>query len=170
MKEFLRKFVKFADKLNVFVGVWVAQLVILLTFIVVYEVIRRKIFNSPTSWAFEFSTFLYGGMFILGAGYTHYENRHVAIDVLEEKLPKKIRIWIKILSFFIFFLPFVGALLFASTQYAWHSWVTNEHSWSAWKPPIYIYKTVMPVGFFLLFIEGVSKLIKDVFELKGEKI
>jgi len=170
MKNFLRKFVKFADKINTIVGVAAAQLVILLTFIVVYEVIRRKIFNSPTTWAFEFSTFLYGGMFILGAGFTHLHDRHVAIDVFEEKFPKKVRYWIRIITFFIFFLPFVGALLFASTQYAWHSWVTHEHSWSAWRPPIYIYKTVMPVGFFLLFIEGISRLIKDIFKLKGEEI
>jgi TRAP-type mannitol/chloroaromatic compound transport system permease small subunit len=170
MKKLLIKFVKIAEKLNVVIGVAAAQLVILLTFIVVYEVIRRKIFNSPTSWAFEFSTFLYGGMFILGAGFTHLYDRHVAIDVFEEKLPPKVRCWLRIITFFIFFLPFVSALLFASTQYALHSWITHEHSWSAWKPPIYIYKTVMPVGFFLLFIEGVAKLIKDIFELKGEKI
>ncbi len=170
MKKFLKKFVAFADKLNIVVGVMAAQIVILLTFIVVYEVVRRKVFNSPTSWAFEFSTFLYGGMFILGAGYTFYENRHVAIDVVEEKLPVKIRCYMRIVCFFIFFLPFVGALLYSSILYAYHSWATLEHSWSAWRPPIYIYKTVMPVGFFLLFIEGVAKLIRDIFELKGEEV
>ena len=170
MKKFFIGFVKFAEKINTIVGVAAAQLVILLTFIVVYEVIRRKIFNSPTSWAFEFSTFLYGGMFILGAGYTHLQDRHVAIDIFEEKFSPRVRCWLRIITFFIFFLPFVSALLFASTQYALHSWLTNEHSWSAWRPPIYIYKTVMPVGFFLLFIEGVAKFIRDIFELKGEKI
>ncbi len=170
MKNFLKKFVKFADKLNILVGVWASYLVLVLTFVVVYEVIRRKIFNSPTSWAFEFSTFLYGGMFILGAGYTYYHDMHVSIDVLEERFPEKVRTWIRIITFLLFFLPFVAGIFYASVTYTIDSWQTHEHSWSAWAPPIYIYKTVMPVGFFLLLIEGIAKFIRDIFKLKGEEI
>ncbi len=170
MKNFLKKFVKFADKLNLVVGVWASYIVLVLTFVVVYEVIRRKVFNSPTSWAFEFSTFLYGGMFILGAGYTHYYDMHVSIDVLEERFPEKVRIWLRIITFFIFFLPFMLGIFYASLTYTLDSWMTHEHSMSAWAPPIYIYKTVMPVGFFLLLIEGISKCIKDFFKLKGEEL
>ncbi len=170
MKKWLKRFVHFADKLNLVIGVWASYLVILLTFIVVYEVIRRKIFNSPTSWAFEFSTFLYGGMFILGAGYTHYYDMHVSIDVLEERFPEKVRTWLRIITFIIFFLPFMSGLFYASLTYTIDSWMTHEHSMSAWAPPIYIYKTVMPVGFFLLLIEGIAKFIRDIFKLKGEEI
>jgi TRAP-type mannitol/chloroaromatic compound transport system permease small subunit len=54
--------------------------------------------------------------------------------------------------------------------YAGHSWAVNEHSWSAWKPPLYLYKTVMPLGLILLFIQGLSKFIRDIYRLKGVEI
>ncbi len=170
MREALIKFIKFSDKINTFVGVWSAQIVIIMMLIVVYEVMMRKVFNSPTIWAFELSTFFYGGMFILGAGYAHLHDAHVSIDVFEEKFPDRVRCWLRIITFFIFFIPFVGALFFSSAEYTYKSWVMNEHSWSPWKPPIYLYKAVMPIGFLLLLIEGVAKLIKDILYLKGEKI
>ncbi|MCU0596411.1 MAG: C4-dicarboxylate ABC transporter permease, partial [Desulfobacterota bacterium] len=72
--------------------------------------------------------------------------------------------------FWLIFVPFVGAFTYAATLYAAHSWSVWEHSWSAWKPPLYPYKTLMPVSMFLLFLQGIANFFREYYELKGEKI
>ena len=73
-------------------------------------------------------------------------------------------------TFVIIFIPFVGALTYASFVYAAHAWVIHEHSWTAWKPPLYPYKTVMPVAMVMLLVQVIANFIRDIYKLKGEKI
>lgn len=166
----MKKFVRAVDAFNEFFGKNVALLILPLVFVVVYEVIARKVFRAPTIWAFEVTVWLYGAHFMLGAAYTYLHDRHVRIDIIYQKLPSKIRLWLSMLTFLFIFVPFVGGLSYAAVVYAAHSWAAWEHSWSAWKPPLYIYKTVMPVGLILLFIQGLSRFIRDIYRLKGEEI
>ena len=166
----MKKFVRAVDRFNEIFGKLVALLILPLMFVVVYEVVARRGFQSPTIRAFEMTIYLYGAHFMLGAAYTHLHDRHVRIDVLSQRLPEKAQIWLSIITFFLIFAPFVGCLTYAAIDYAGHSWATWEHSWSAWKPPLYPYKTVMPVALFLLFIQGLAKLIRDIYRLKGVEI
>jgi len=107
---------------------------------------------------------------MFGMGVTYLFDRHVRIDIIALQFPQKVQLWLRILTFILIFLPFVGALTYASISYAAHSWAVWEHSWSAWKPPLYPYKTVMPVTLFLLLIQGVATFIRDIYKLKGEDI
>jgi TRAP-type mannitol/chloroaromatic compound transport system permease small subunit len=61
-------------------------------------------------------------------------------------------------------------MLWSGTEYAAKSWMQLEHSWSAWKPPLYPFKTIIPVSLFLLLIQGLANFIKEWYQLKGEKI
>ena len=166
----MKKFVRAVDAFNEFFGKYVALLILPLVFVVVYEVVMRKVFMSPTNWAFEMTVYLYGAHFMLGAAYTHLHDRHVRIDIISQRFPEKVRLWISILTFLFIFLPFVGCLSYAAVGYAAHSWMAWEHSWSAWKPPLFPYKTVMPVAKILLLIQGFAKFIRDIYSLKGEEI
>ncbi len=166
----MKRFVRAVDSFNEYFGRAVALLMLPLVFVVVYEVIARKVFRAPTIWAFEMTVYLYGAHFMLGAAYTYLHNRHVKIDILSSKLPDKVQTVLSILTFLFIFVPFVGALTYASIKYAAHSWSVWEHSWSAWKPPLFLYKSVMPVALILLFIQGLSKFIRDIYLLKGEEI
>ncbi|AFM24920.1 TRAP transporter small permease subunit [Desulfomonile tiedjei] len=166
----MKKFVRAVDVFNEFFGKNMALLILPLVFVVVYEVIARKIFHSPTVWAFEVTVWLYGAHFMLGAAYTHLHDRHVRIDILSQKLPEKVQIWLSVITFWLLFVPFVGGLSYAAVSYAAHSWASWEHSWSAWKPPLYLYKTVMPVGLLLLFLQGAANFVRDIYRLKGEEI
>jgi len=166
----MKKFVRAVDAFNEFCGRYVALLIIPLVLVVTYEVILRKIFHSPTIWAFEMTVYLYGAHFVLGAAYTYLHDRHVRVDILSSRLPVKIRLWLSIVTFLVIFVPFVGGLSWAAVMYAGHSVAVGEHSWSAWKPPLYIYKCVMPVGFIMLFVQGVAFFIRDIYRLRGEEI
>jgi TRAP-type mannitol/chloroaromatic compound transport system permease small subunit len=166
----MKKFVRAVDAFNEFFGKNVALLILPLVFVVVYEVVARKVFRSPTVWAFEVTVWLYGAHFMLGAAYTHLHDRHVRIDILSQKLPTKVQLWLSIITFLFLFVPFVGGLSYAAVAYAAHSWAGWEHSWSAWKPPLYLYKTVMPIGFIILFLQGLANFVRDIYRLKGEEI
>ncbi len=166
----MRKFVAMVDRVNEFLGKWIALLILPMIGVVVYEIIARRVFGSPTTWAFEMTIYLYGAHFMLGAAYTHLYDRHVRIDIIAQQFPEKIRLWLNIITFLLIFLPFVGCLSYAAVVYAAHSWHVLEHSWSAWKPPLYPYKTVMPVAMIMLLIQGISNFIKYIYRLKGEEL
>jgi len=166
----MKKFVHAVDAFTEFTGNWFSLLILPMTFVVMYEVVARKVFHAPTRWGFEMTVFLYGAHFMLGMAITYLYDRHVRIDVILLQLPEKVQLWLRILTFIFIFLPFVGALTIGSIKYAAHSWSICEHSWSAWKPPLYPYKTVLPVSFILLMVQGFANFFRDIYKLKGEEI
>jgi TRAP-type mannitol/chloroaromatic compound transport system permease small subunit len=107
---------------------------------------------------------------MLGMAYTLLLDRHVRIDVIVMQLSEKIQLWLRIITFVIIFIPFVGALTYAAIVFAAESWSILELSSTAWKPPIYPFKTIMPIAMLLLLAQGVANFIRDIYKLKGESI
>jgi len=155
------------DALNEKVGIYTSYLVLPLIGVVAYEVLMRYGFNAPTSWGFEMTTFLYGVHFILTLGFAHKHDGHVAIDIFEARLPKKPRTILRIISNLVLFIPTVGLLAIWSVLYAKTSWMDWERASSSWAPAVYPYKTLMAIGFILLFLQGVAKLIQDFRALRS---
>lgn len=149
------------NRLNNFTGVMTSYLALPLIIVVVYEVFMRYVFNAPTSWGFEATTFIYGMHFVLGFGYTFKHNGHVAIDVFEARLPTRPRTLLRIIVSIGLFIPTIGLLAFYSIIYAKDSWSMLEHASTSWAPPVYPFKTIMAIGFVLLFLQGIAKLIED---------
>ena len=155
------------DALNEKVGVASSFLILPLVGVVVYEVFMRYVFSSPTAWGFELTTFLYGVHFMLGLAYTHKHDGHVSIDVFESRLSDKLRIRLRIASNLVIFIPTIGLLSIWSVKYAATSWGMRELASSSWAPAIYPYKTLMAIGFVLLFFQGVAKLLVDFRALRN---
>lgn len=156
------------DTINEYAGRATSVVIYALLFVVVFEVISRKVFNAPTVWGFDLSTMLYSAMFLLGGGYTLKYKGHVAIDVLTVRLSKKNSAIITILSYIVFFFPFMAVLIYVSGAFALQSWGDLERSQSPWNQPLYHFKTLMPIGFGLLFIQGVSEFIKTIINMKED--
>jgi len=161
----MRKFAQAIDTLNENAGYYSAFLVLPLLCVVSYEVIMRYGFNAPTSWGFEATTFLYGVHFVLGLGYTHKHNGHVAIDVFEVRLATRTRTLLRIAVNLIIFIPTMGLISIWSVIYAGTAWMQGELASSSWAPPLYPFKTLMAIGFVLLFLQGIAKLIHDFHHL-----
>lgn len=166
----LKKFVRAVDAVNERVGRFTSWALVPLTAVVAYEVFMRKVFNAPTTWVFEVTVYLYGFNYMMAMGTVMKYDKHVRIDIITLQLPQRIQLYLRLITFWLVFVPFVGAMLYAGIEYAAKSWMQWEHSWSAWKPPLYPYKTVIPVSLFLLFIQGAANFIRELYELKGEKI
>lgn len=155
------------DALNEKIGVFSSFLILPLVGVVVYEVFMRYVFSSPTSWGFELTTFIYGVHFMLGLAYTHKHDGHVSIDVFESRLPDKFRTRLRIASNLVIFIPTIGLLTIWSIKYAATSWGMRELASSSWAPAIYPYKTLMAIGFVLLFLQGIAKLLVDFRALRN---
>ena len=155
--------------LNERVGRWTSFLAIPLIVVVVYEVLMRYLFNSPTVWGFEATTFIYGMHFILGFAYTHKHDGHVAIDIFESRLQFRPRTILRVIVNLVLFVPTVVLLAVWSVIYASTSWQNWERASTSWAPPLYPFKTIMAIGFILLFLQGIAKLIADIRSLKSQQ-
>jgi len=163
------KLLRTIDSANENAGRLVAYLILPLVAVVIYEVFMRRVLNMPTTWAFDMTTYLYGGHFMLGLGYCMLYDRHVRIDVIAEQFPGNIQLWLRIITFWILFVPYLFALSYASVEFALDSWLQWERGQNTWRPPVYIVKTVMPVAGLLLLFQGFSNFIKDWRKLKGTR-
>ena len=97
------------DLINLWAGRLTALLMVPMIFIIMWEVIARYVFNSPTDWAFETSLFIFGGFVVLGGGYTLYTNGHVNMDVFFSRLSLRRRAILDVVTsvfFFLFILSF----------------------------------------------------------------
>ena len=159
---------KSINGLNEKVGYFTSFLVLPLVLVVTFEVMMRYAFNAPTVWVFEATTLLYGTHYMLGFAYTLKYDGHVAIDVFEGRLPQRPRTILRIIVSMILFLPTVGMLSIWSVIYASDSWHNWERASTSWAPPLYPFKTLMAIGFILLFLQGVAKLIHDFRSLKEQ--
>jgi len=165
----MRKLHQWIDNINNAVGKGASYLIIVTALIVLFEVFMRYLFNKPTLWALELTTFTYGAYFMLGAGYVYLLRKHVHIEIVEQRFSDRVRAILRIITFWVIFLPFVGSMFLRSIFYASKSWSMWERAWTAWAPPLFPIKTIMPVAFLLLLLQGFSNFLKDVEYLKGGK-
>lgn len=156
------------DSINEYAGRITSVVIYALLLVVVFEVISRKIFNAPTVWGFDLSVMLYAAMFLLGGGYALKYKAHVAIDVLTTRFSKKTQALISIVSYLVFFFPFMIVIIYVTGAFALQSWADLERSQSPWNQPLYHFKTLMPIGFSLLFLQGISEFLKTIMNLKGD--
>lgn len=154
------------DAFNEKFGLYASYLILPLIIVVVWEVFMRYGFNTPTSWAFELTVFLYGIHFSFALAYAHKHNTHVAIDVLEARLSTKNRLILRIVTNLVMFIPSIGLLTYHVCVMAVNSWQQWEHASSSWAPAIYPFKSLMAIGFILFFLQGLAKLIHDISSLK----
>ena len=154
------------DALNEKVGIYSSYLILPLIGAVLYEVFMRYVFNAPTSWGFEMTTFLYGTHFMLGLGDALRTNTHVQIDIFESRMQAKSRTILRIITGLVLFVPAIGFMTFGAIKYAVTSWTMLEHASSSWGPAIYPYKTVMAIGFVFFFLAGIAKLLQDFRALR----
>ena len=157
----MQRFLLTVDKLSTLVGHAFSFLIVLLTLHVSWEVFSRYVLNNPRAWAFDGMIMLYGTLFMMAGAYTLSKNGHVRGDVLYGFFEPRTQATIDLILYFLFFIPGVFALTYAGYFYAAESWAINEHSnITADGPPIYPFKTVIPIAGAFLLLQGVVEIIR----------
>jgi TRAP-type mannitol/chloroaromatic compound transport system permease small subunit len=155
------------DRVSTFIGQFFAWSIVVLTFAVSFEVFSRYVFGRPTDWAFDASYILYGTLFIMAGAYALSRNAHVRGDFLYRAWQPRTQARMDLLLYFLFFFPGIIAFIYSGYGFAAQSWVTHEHSaYSPDGPPIYHYKTLIPVTGVFLLLQGVVEVVRCLVCLK----
>ncbi|WEN41599.1 hypothetical protein CKCBHOJB_01152 [Thauera sp. GDN1] len=164
----LLRFSRIVDAVSRFFGKFIIWLVLAATLISAANAIARKAFNIGSNAFLEIQWYLFGAVFLLGAGYTFLQNAHVRIDVVAARLSMRTRMFIDIAGIIVFVLPMCWFMI----QFAWPvvvgAYASGEMSSNAgglirW--PVY---ALVPLGFALLGLQAISELIKRFAFLQGK--
>jgi TRAP-type mannitol/chloroaromatic compound transport system permease small subunit len=163
----LLKFSGAVDWLNTQVGKWIIWLILGSTVISGLNAVVRKAFNSSSNAYLEVQWYLFAAAFLLAAGYTLLQGEHVKIDVISSKLSKRKQIWIDVIGFAFFLTPVCIVILYYGIPFFLQGLRSGEMSSNAgglirW--PVYL---MIPIGFGLLLLQGLSELIKRIAFLRG---
>ncbi|MGE0332856.1 MAG: TRAP transporter small permease subunit [Ramlibacter sp.] len=158
----------FIDRLNTWIGRLSMWLILATTLISAGNAIVRKAFDSSSNALLEIQWYLFAGVFMLGAGYALLKNAHVRIDFVSSRLSARTRNWIDVVGFVLVLMPLCAMCIYLSWPFFMQAWTSGEMSSNAgglirW--PVYL---LIPVGFALLMLQGVSELIKRLAFLRGQ--
>lgn len=165
--QFLLSFSRLIDKINEAIGKNVSWLILLAVLVCTINSIVVKVANIGSNAYLELQWYLYAAVFLLASAYTLKRNEHVRIDVITSHLSKRTNAWIDIFGFAFFLLPMTLILLYYGVPYAWNSIVSQELSNNAGGLIVWPAKLLIPLGFFLLMLQGISELIKRIAFLRG---
>jgi len=163
----MQKVLLFIDRLSTWVGQAFSFFIVLLTLHVSWEVFSRYALDAPRAWAFDVMIMFYGTLFMMAGAYTLSKNNHVRGDVLYGFFRPRTQAAIDLTLYFVFFIPGVFALTYAGFYYAADSWRINEHSTITYEgPPIYPFKTVIPLAGAFLLAQGIVEIVRCIICLK----
>jgi TRAP-type mannitol/chloroaromatic compound transport system permease small subunit len=155
------------DRVSTYAGQAFAWLIVALTGLICWEVFSRYVMNSPHAWAFDVQIQMYGALFMMAGAYTLSKNGHVRGDILYGFFKPRTQAFFDLLLYIVFFLPGVCALAWAGYSFAGESWAIKEHSSiTADGPPLYLFKSVIPVAGALLLMQGIVEILRCIVCLR----
>lgn len=167
----IRMFVKLIDSVSEWSGKIFSWLVVAIISLSLFEVFTRRFLGKPTVWTHEIISYLFCGAVLLTIGYSLKYKAHANVDILYEKFSPKTRVVLDLITYLLFLVPFTIVILYEGTRFAADSWAMMERTPSAFNFYIFPAKTMLPVGFFLLTLQMISDIIKNiVFLVKGETL
>jgi TRAP-type mannitol/chloroaromatic compound transport system permease small subunit len=155
------------DALNERVGKLVYWLILAAVLVSTGNAIVRYSFNVSSNAWLEIQWYLFSAVFLFCAGYTLLHNQHVRIDVITGHLSKRVQTWIDILGTLFFLLPMAIAIMWMSWPVFVDAYQSDEVSANAGGLPVWPGRLMLPVGFLLLVLQGLSELIKRIAFLRG---
>jgi TRAP-type mannitol/chloroaromatic compound transport system permease small subunit len=167
------------DRVTALIGRAVAWLILAAVLVSASNAILRKSIDlglprpllrwyvANSNAALELQWYLFSAVFLLAAAWTLQRNEHIRIDIVSGLMPKRVRDWIDLLGHLLMLLPFVGLMLYEAVPYFGISWRLQERSANAGGLLLWPAKALIVAGFSLLFLQGVSEIIKRVGVMRG---
>jgi TRAP-type mannitol/chloroaromatic compound transport system permease small subunit len=158
---------KWADTISTWAGKATAWLIVLLMAVICVEVFKRYFLNAPSSWIFDVSNIIYGTAFMLSGAYALAQDGHVRGDFFYANMKPRSQAAFDLVLYVLLFIPGILALIYAGYSYAGDSWRILEHSTtSSDGPPVYHFKSVIPLAGVLMMMQGLSEMLRCVVCLK----
>jgi TRAP-type mannitol/chloroaromatic compound transport system permease small subunit len=166
--SFLISLSKLIDALNEKIGHAVSWALLAAVLICSGNALIRYAFNMSSNAWLEIQWYLFSAIFLLATSYTLRRNEHVRIDVVAGRFSKRTQVWIDLFGFLLFLLPMTLIILYYAVPYAFISLQNQELSSNAGGLIVWPAKMLIPLGFFLLTLQGISEFIKRVGYLMGK--
>lgn len=165
--SFLLKLSRLIDAFSCMIGKLVMWFILATTLISAGNAIVRKLFDSSSNALLEIQWYLFAAVFMLGSGYAFLRNAHVRIDFISSKFSARGRNWVDVAGILVFLFPLCYMMATLGWPLFERAWVTGEMSSNSgglirW--PVY---GLIPLGFAILFLQGISELIKRLAFLTG---
>ena len=161
----IEKLIFFVEKNNKVVGKVSCNLIFVFMVLMVYEVIARYFFERPTIWVHELCGYLFAAYVALTGGWVLLEKGHVAVDIIYQYFPRKVKytadIVVSIVSLFMFIV-----LFWQGYKYAWHAFSTNQHSHTLFGPLLWPVKAMLPIGCVFFILQILADFGKTILEFK----
>lgn len=156
------------DALNTFIGKSVAWLLLIDVLISSINAVTRKVFDLSSNAWLETQWYLFSAVFLLAAAFTLLSNEHVKVDLVYGRMSRRVQLWIEVIGTVLFLFPFCLITIYLSVPIFISKFASGEISnntgglvlWPVW--------ALIPIGFGLLALQGLSELIKRVAILRGE--
>ena len=159
------------DRFTLWIGHICALLVVPLVLANTVEVFMRYVLGRPTNWAMETTVMSYGSLFMLGAAYALLKGAHVRTDMLWEKFSDRTKGVIDSVAFVLLFLPSMAVLCYMSMDELVYAWSIGERSTlTPWQPILWPFRAVVPLSAALLFLQGISELMKSLWAARTGKL
>ena len=164
MPSWMAKSIVKIDKFSQLTGNIVCWITVPLILGMVYEVLARKFFLAPTIWAYDISRFLYGALFMLGAGYALSKGVHIRADFLYRNFKVKTQGIVDTSLYILFYFPGLLFFLYMTTGFVQESIMRGERGMdTAWMPYMWPIKACLGFGILFLIIQGISELLKSYY-------
>lgn len=164
----LNKIDRVLERISNLFAVLSGVLVLLMAFTASYGVFRRYVFNSPEPYSYELSTMFLLWTFVLAIAYVEKLDGHLRVDFFVVLLPKKIRLFMLNVIGPLFGLVFCSVLTWEGWTVAMYSLEIGEKSMSVWAVPLFPVKIIIPVGYGLLCVVLVLKIIRGFLSLRDK--
>jgi len=167
MPVWMAKCIVNIDKFSKWIGNIVCWILMPLIFAMTYEVLARKLFLAPTIWAYDISRFLYGALFMLGAGYALSRGVHIRADFLYRNFKIKNQGLIDFWLYLLFYFPGLIVFFYMTFGFVVESIQRGERGMdTTWMPYMWPIKTCLLIGIIFLLIQGFSELLKSYWAAK----
>jgi len=163
----LLKLSRAIDAVNFRIGKVLSWLILIVVIISAVNATVRKVFDMSSNAWLELQWVLFGAIFLLCSPWTLLSNEHIRIDIVNKMLPKRWRDGIDIFGHLFFLLPLTIVMIITSVPFFLRSFELNEQSMNAGGLPQWPAKSLILIGFVLLFFQGISELIKRIAVMRG---
>jgi len=168
--EAIKFYIRTVEKISEYTGRACTVLVPCMVAVLFIEVMARYVFKNPTLWAYDSAIFLYGYCGLLAGAYVLKHKGHINVDLIQERLPRRVNAVLDVLTAFLFFFLMILIIIYGWKS-AYMAISLGDRTHSAWAPPLGHFKLMIPVGAFLLFLQGIAKWIRDLyFAITGKEL
>jgi TRAP-type mannitol/chloroaromatic compound transport system permease small subunit len=156
------------DRFNEIIGKAVAWLIFIAVLVSAANAVIRKVFNTSSNSWLELQWYLFGAAFLLAAAYTLKQNEHVRIDIVYGLWSRRVQHWIDLFGHVVFLMPFVTLMIWYFVPWVSRSFASGEVSTNSGGLIIWPAKSLLLIGFSLLWLQGISEIIKKIAVMRGD--